>query len=574
MSVTQFPQSDHDARIQGSGSNSVCGVPEQASRKASFHHVATIILSAIGFAGLAIGLSHLLNGNGWLAILLAFCIQGLAVSAIHSYKQARNAGSSFNPFRGGRSLALYGLLIILIVCNSYSWWYRLLRANEAAGETFTAQKQIILTKLSRVEARYKAISEGFSGLAAAASARAREEKENGNTCRIASPKGPGPIQQFRTRDSQQFRDYATQIATKVREISLRGEVVRTRALGQHGEIRVTEAAINQTAEQINTGLIGNPLLPGVVQFIDARLGAADSIEYFGRIVKCDDEQRSVQLMTLKAAAKAIMTETPLSPAKLLDPDSTYDNTMVAANRIAALIESANPFSGKTLADLDPAVRDAKLPGGIKVYLPPDYWPLVIALMIEGLLFFVVPAPQRDTGKVVFVNAIMRRDIPFRDTRTLVWLMWLQVSVPAAENDADESHGEGNKPLNLPPKFVRLRPYIHSYHGHQFLVIPHAPEVALVHDYADALVLKGHAKTLVEDSLTIETLPSLVWSQRVSELLSRPSASVTGEQLAAQAQVHVRILEVSREFYAWLIGKIVELDESDLKPDPSRNRAMM
>lgn len=572
MSVTQFPSICGDADSSASGSNSG-GTPERAARQASFHHVATIILSAIGFAGLAIGLMHLLNGNSWLAILLAFCIQGLAVSAIHSYKQARNVGSSFNPFRGGRSLALYGLLIILIICNSYSWWYRLLRANEAAGETFTAQKQIILTKLSRVEARYKAISEGFSGLADSASARARQEKENGNTCRIASPKGPGPIQQFRTRDSQQFRDYATQVATKVREISVRSEGVRARALGQHGEVRVTEAAINETAEQINTALIGNPLLPGIVQFIDARLIAANNIEYFGRIVKCEDEQRSAQLLTLKAATTAIMSEAPLSPAKLLDPNSTYDNTMVAANRIAALIESANPFSSKTLADLDPAVRDAKLPGGMKVYLPPDYWPLVIALMIEGLLFFVVTGPQRDTGKMAFVNGIMRREIPFRDTRTLVWLIWLQVSVPAAEEDDDEPSA-GSKPLNLPSKFVRLRPYIHRYHGRQFLVIPHAPEVALVQDYADALVLKGHAKTLSEDSLTIGTLPSLVWSQRVSELLSRTTAAVTGEQCAAQAQVHVRILEVSREFYAWLIGKIVELDEGDLKPDPARKRAVM
>lgn len=574
MPATQLHRTDRDTFPSVSGSNSDGDLPVRTNRKASFNHVATIILSAIGFAGLAIGLSHLLNGNGWLAILLAFCIQGLAVSAIHSYKQARNAGSSFNPFRGGRSLALYGLLIVLIICNSYSWWYRLLRANEAASETFTTQKQAILSKLSRVEARYRAISEGFAGLADAASARAREEKENGNTCRIASPKGPGPIQQFRTRDSQQFRDYARQVSAKVREITVRSEGVRARTLGQHGEVRATEAVINETAQQINTALIGNPLLPGVVQFIDARLIAADNIEYFGRTVRCEDEQRSAQLLTLKAATTAIMSEAPLLPAKLLDPDSTYDNTMVAANRIAALIESVNPFSGKTLADLDPAVRDAKLPGGMKVYLPPDYWPLVIALMIEGLLFFVVSGPQRDAGKAAFVNAIMRRDIPFRDTRTLVWLMWLQVSVPVAEDDADEPSAEGSKPLNLPSKFVRLRPHIHSYHGRQFLVIPHAPEVALVHDYADALLLKGHAKTIVEESLSIATLPSLVWSQRVSELLSRPSAPAISDQLAAQTQVQVRVMEVSREFYAWLIGKIVELDESDLKLDPSRKRAVM
>ena len=572
MSVTQFPSNHGDAGSSANGANPG-ELPVRATRQTSFHHVATIILSGIGFTGLAIGLMHLLNGNNWLAILLAFCIQGLAVSAIHTYKQARSSGSSFNPFRGGRSLVLYGLLIVLIIVNSYSWWYRLLRANEAAGETFSAQKQIVLTKLSRVEARYKAISEGFSGLADAASARAREEKENGNTCRIASPKGPGPIQQFRTRDSQQFRDYATQVAAKVREISQRSEVVRSRPLGQHGDVRLTEAAINETAEQINTALIGNPLLPGVVQFIDARLIAADNIDYFGRVVKCEDEQRSAQLLALKAAATAIMSEAPLLPTKLLDPDSTYDSTMIAANRIAALFEASNPFSATKLAELDPAVRNAKLPGGIKVYLPPDYWPLLIALMIEGLLFFVVPVPQRDTGKLEYVNAIIRRDIPIGDPRTLLWFVWLQVSKPAVEEGAEETPLEP-KSMNLPTKFVRLRPYVHSHRGRQYLVIPHVGELAGAHDFADALMLKGHAKTLVEDSMTIGTLPSIVWRQRVTMLLARTSGPVTVDQAGNSGEVRIRVLEVSREFYAWLIGKIVELDESDLQPDPSRKQAVL
>jgi hypothetical protein len=548
------------------------GMPMRLARQASFQHVATIILSAIGFSGLAIGLMHLLNGSNWLAFLLAFCIQGLAVSAIHSYKQARSSGSSFNPFRGGRSLVLYGLLIVLIVCNSYSWWYRLLRANEAAGETFTAQKQILLTKLSRVEARYKAISEGFAGLADAASARAREEKENGNTCRIASPKGPGPIQQFRTRDSQQFRDYANQVAGKVREISVRSEGVRNRTLGHHADVRLTEAAINETAEQINTALIGNPLLPGVLQFIDARLIAADNIAYFGRIVKCEDEQRSAQLLALKAATTAIMSEAPLLPTKLLDPDSTYDTTMIAANRIAAVVEAFLPFSKKELAELDPAVRNAKLPGGIKVYLPPDYWPLLIALMIEGLLFFVVPVPQRDAGKLEYVNAIMRRDIPIGNLGTLLWLIWLQISKPAIEEGVDETP-LAPKPMNLPSKFVRLRPYVHGYHGRQFLVMPHLGEFAVAHDYADALMLKGHAKTLVEDAMTIETLPSPVWRQRITVLVARACAPAILDQDGGTGQVRIRVLEVSREFYAWLIGKTVELDEGDLQPDPLRKRAV-
>jgi hypothetical protein len=88
------------------------------------------------------------------------------------------------------------------------------------------------------------------------------------------------------------------------------------------------------------------------------------------------------------------------------------------------------------------------------------------------------------------------------------------------------------------------------------------------------MLKGHAKTLVEDSMTIETLPSIVWRQRISKLLARASGPVAVDQAGDSDQVRIRVLEVSREFYAWLIGKIVELDESDLQPDPSRKQAML
>lgn len=252
MVVTQFPQPDHDARVVGSGSNWAGGVPEQASRKASFHHVATIILSSIGFAGLAIGLSHLLNGNGW----LAYCLRSASKdwqSPPFTRTSRRNAGSSFNPFRGGRSLALYGLLIILIVCGySYNRWYRLLRANEVAGEP-----------VHRSEADYS--DQTFAGLrldtrrsakgSPALLPRRRHEpgkRRRRTATRVAShrPKGlAGFGSSFAPVTASSSGTYtATQIATKVRRTRLRGEVVRARALGQHGEIRVTEAAIN---EQLN-----------------------------------------------------------------------------------------------------------------------------------------------------------------------------------------------------------------------------------------------------------------------------------------------------------------------------------
>lgn len=579
MNLTAVPTDDEtlNTTARNEGAREAPG-----SRDYSFAYCATIALTFIGFVGLYTGLSNLLNGHQLFAFVLAFSIQGLAVSSIHTYKRARRNGSTFNLLRGGQPLALYIVLITVIVTMSYSFWYRLQRASEAANETFFAHKRVMVSKLTQLESRYKSIGDGFADLAGAAAARAHEEREKGNTCRFPSPpspKSPGPVERFRTRDGADFKDYAAQIASHVREITDRGNAVRARTLGQHMEIKATEATLNEIADQINTGLIGNPLLPGVVQFIDGRLVAGDNITYFGKTARCDDEQRTAQLITLKTAVKEIMAEKPLPPVKLLDPDSTYENTMLAANRIGALIESANPFSNTKLSDLDPGVRDIKLANGMKVYLPPDYWPLLIAAVIEVILFFVVPVPRPDNAKRDFLNALARGDEPL-NWRTARQLLWFSASVPHGDSEIEEPSPA--KPISLPGKFVRLRPYLHTHGNRYYLVIPHVLETALVHDYASAVALKGHAKAIVEESFTVSTLPSFLWRKRTLHLLmpySNPTIAGAGAAVALTDQVNsphdvpVRVLEVSREFFTWMISRIVDLDQDELVPVPQLQRKL-
>lgn len=549
-----------------------------AAREASFRHLATIGLSLMGFTGLFIGLSHLLNGHGVFAFILAFCIQGLAVSAIHAYKQARSTGGSLNVLRGGRHLALYVILTAVIVTMSYSFWYRLQRANAAADERFAEQKQSMLGKLTALEARYRAIGDGFAALSVAAAARAQEEKASGNTCRIASPKGPGPIQQFRSRDAQDFRDYAAQVRSNVTGISEHAERLRAQALGTAGEIKATQAALNDMAGQINAGLIGNPMLSGIVQFIDARLLAADNINYFGRTVKCEDEHRTAQLIALKSAAREIIKEPILPQVRLFNPESTYENALLAANRIGALVEWLNPLSSAKLSDLDPTIREARLSNGVKVYIAADYWPLLFAAVIEVILFLVVPPPRRDDAKRDFIQAVMQGEERLLRGRTLRKLLWMMASTPSGQAEIEVPSPA--KPLDLPVKFLRLRPYLQSFKNRFYLVIPHDPGAAMAHDYANALYLKGHAKPLVEGGLTVGSLPSPVWTSHLLRLLaSRTAASGTNGSPALLHQgssdplhdVPVRVLEVSREFFAWAMARIVELDDDELRPEPAQAR---
>lgn len=577
VSIAVFP-ADHEIPAAPAGANGDGGGPVAPARDLSFHRIATIGLTLMGFTGLFIGLSHLLNDHRALAFILAFCIQGLAVSAIHAWKQARRTGGSFKLLRGGRSLVLYVILTAVIVTMSYSFWYRLQRAGEAANDLFIGQKQAMLGKLTQLEARYKAVADGFAALSDAATARALEEKDNGNTCKIASPKGPGPIQQFRTRDAHDFRDYAAQVSGNVADITGRGEMLRTQAMSQAMKIKATESALNEMVDQINAGLIGNPMLPGVVQFIDGRLLAADNINYFGKTVKCEDEQRTAQLIALKTAVKEIMAEKPLPGVKLLNPESTYENAMLAANRIGALIEWITSFSGVKLSDLDPSIRNAKLSNGLKVYVAADYWPLLFAAVIELVLFWVVPAPRRDEEIRDFIAALIRGNehvLAWRNARTLLWLV---ISTPVDGAEIEEP--SRTKALELPAKFVRLRPYLHCHKNCYYLVIPHVPATALVHDYASAVSLKGHAKTIVEEWYAVGTLPSKLWSHRLLYLLGywdeatspgSNTALTTVDDFGSPYDVPVRVMKVSPEFFAWVIGRVVELDEEELKPDPPLRR---
>ena len=541
-----------------------------SSREWSFRHCATIALTVIGFIGLYTGLSHLLNGRDLFAIILALVIQGLAVMSIHSYKGARSSGGSFNLLRGAKSLVLYVALTAVIVTFSYSFYYRLQRADDAANEIYRDHKQTVLSKLVQLESGYKSMADGFAALSRSAEVRAQEEERNGNTCKIASPKGAGSIRQFRRQDALAFSEYANQVSANVDTITARVDALHGQALGKGVQIRDTQAALNEMTDQINAALIGNPMLSGIIQFIDGRLSAADNIAYFGKTIKCDDELRTSQLLALKAAAGAIAKEPTLAPVKLLDPQSVYENALIAANTIAALVESANPLSKAKLQDLDPRIKRAKLSTGGKVYVSADYMPLIFAASIDFWLFLVVPAPRRDLEKRDFLNALARGDgrVNLRSLRTLVWLA---VSVPV--DDASVADLSEAKPLNLPAKFVRLRPYLHAYQNRYYLTLPHVSNAALLHDYASAVVLKGHAKPLVEEYYTVENLPTELWVQRLLHLLapqaegSSLNALVSAELLDRVYAVPVRVLEVSREFFAWMIGQVVEMDEGELKPEP-------
>src|SRR5689334_21601202 len=112
-------------------------------RTFSFQHIATAILSVIGFIGLLNGLPHMMNGAWAFALALSLIIQGLAVLTIHRHKRARNTGGAFRSLRGSASLSLYVVLVFVIVTFSYSFYFRLMRADRAASENYATQTQTV-----------------------------------------------------------------------------------------------------------------------------------------------------------------------------------------------------------------------------------------------------------------------------------------------------------------------------------------------------------------------------------------------------------------------------------------------
>ena len=540
-------------------------------RAFSFQHLATLVLTTVGFIALFQGLTHMLNGSSAFAFVLAFVIQGLTVTAIHNYKRARASGGAFRLFRGVPSLTLYAMLALVIVTFSYSFYYRLTRAERAATEIFTAQKQSMLGKLAAVNSRYQTLSPGLQSLGDAADAREKDEAARGNTCRIASPRGAGPIRNFRRQDAVAFKEYAALIQSNVEEVSGRIAAVRVQSLGK-GEVKETQAQLNDMSAHINASLIANPMLMGVLQFIDGRLRAGDNIDYYGRTIKCEDEQRTAQLISSKLAAQAILKEPPLPPVKLFDPSSVQENALLAANRIAALGEWAASFFQKNLSDLDPSIADGKLSTRGKVYIHEDYLSLLFALSIEVALFFVVPVPVRDTQRRALIDGLAQgiEPISWRNVRKLAWLA---LSAPVDEGAmADLSEFQ---PLKRPGNFLLLRPYLVSFKHQYFLVIPHAPHTARIHDFAEALVLKNHAKPILDQRLAVGDLPSSAWVERLQCLLAPHhgfpdwdwSVPLPADTLDAINSVPVRVLAVSRAFFAFMITRAVEMDEDELIPEP-------
>lgn len=547
----------------------------QSTRSFSFQRIATAMLSLIGFVGLVNGLTHMMNGSWPFALALSFIVQGLAVVAIHRYKRARDTGGAFRYLRGGSWLSLYIVLVFVIVTFSYSFYFRLMRAERAASEIYTAQVQTLFSSMTTVASKYGALSSGFQNLADAAESRAKDEQASGNTCKVASPKGAGPIRNFRAQDAAAFRDYANMVARNAREIEERMASLRAQTFRQ-GAVRETESALNQIVSQVNASSIGNPMLSGIVQFIDGRLIAGDRIDYFGKVIKCDDEQRTSQLIALKLAAQAISKEPPLPAIALFDPGSVQENALIAANRLAALVDVATSLGRKDLKELDPSVKRSRLSTGGHVYISEDYLPLIFAAVIEILLFMAVPAPIRDIHRREIVNGIFQGSVPI-SIRTLCRTLWLSASVPVDDGllgDVDEL-----KPLRLKAKFIVLRPYLHSFRSTHYLLIPHAAHTAHIQDFADALMLMRHAREVAHERFAVGALPLRSWTESLQRTLAPHyglpdwdwDMPLPPHTLAAINQIPVRCFIVSRAFFAWMIARAVEMEEHELNPPPAARK---
>lgn len=523
-----------------------------AMREFSFERCAATALTLIGFTGLFSGLAGLMGGHGGIAFALAFAIQGLLVVAVHRFKHARRTGSSLNLLRGGRWLLLYAVLALMAVTMSYSFWYRLQRAEPAAREAFAAQRDTLLNELAVLEAGYQAVAGGFSALADAARARATEERDSGNTCGVQTRGGVGDIQKFRQRNARDFADYARQVRAAADAIVAQSQAMRER-FGRPEATHQTEAELNAVVRQINARVGPQPELSGWVEFITAAQHRGDHVPYQGSTVRCDDAQRTAWLHALQRSVQGLINEAKQVPVALPDPGSIHENTIVALNRIGALLQAT--FTPARLADLDPAGLTGRLPNGLTVYVTPDHWPLLIAVLIEAVLFLAVPAPQPDDAWSGFLEGLVRGSAHQGFWPTLRRLLWLWVSTPRSGPAPGQADGMPHDPGHLPDSLLGLRHYLHTYQGDAYLVIPHLPCAARAQLCATALGLMHHASVLAEEFAWTD-LPAAWRPHILPPGLAEPAA-------LHPADLRVRVVAMSPEFLRWLVGRSLDVDLNGL-----------
>jgi len=496
-------------------------------------------LATIGFAGLFLGLADLLPGKGLIALIFAASVQALAVSSIKAAKTEFRKGEMRRWRTLSLCLATYAACAFLTLAFSYSSFFRWLQAEGSARRIMNETVITLMAKLDQIESKYSGLQTLFDDLATRSSVMNKEEKDRGNTCGFPSPVGDGWVARFRAREATDFaaqRDIVRRDVEKVREIAMD---IRTKKLNT-ANVTTLGRAFESAATRINTALIDNASLESLAAFVENKKGPGARIEKLDR--SCIDTLRTSQLDAAENAITGIRNTPRLARPELFDPT---DTRMMVKRAFAFLLAAGAKLIRFQPGDIPDLESISRLPrdtrrGSLDALLPDDMWPLVIVLVLESLLFGLVPPKVPDVERQALVTRIVNRPWSLLDPRLLLYGVWLLLSGterPAVDEVADSVEAQFQQ------HYLALTKLIRPFGRDWLAVIPldraHQFEIDLVH----GLLAHGDSQ-LVHGNLLVERVP-----EQLRDLVDAvPDMAVGGDGRPRNGRI--QLWRVSRRFANW------------------------
>ena len=122
-------------------------------------------------------------------------------------------------------LVIYILVVFVSVGFGYAFWFDIMRADDFSKEISSETTLRITQPVEQFLTKYEEIQDIFISIALESEALALKEKNEGATCHLNVPRGPGQMMQYRKEDSDIFKPLASKIQFKSSRIKNAAEKI-------------------------------------------------------------------------------------------------------------------------------------------------------------------------------------------------------------------------------------------------------------------------------------------------------------------------------------------------------------